>query len=62
MDAKTFRWLYREIDGTVMFWFTTWLFWIDKPVWKWVFLGLTVINAFAINQMNRKMKLEEFND
>ena len=60
MDSKTFRWFIRWVDGTFLFWFTVYLFWIHKPGWRWFFLVLVILDAFGTSSMNQKMGLEEY--
>lgn len=47
MRGATFRWFIRWIDGTILFWFTVWLFWIHKPVWRWIFLAFVILDTFS---------------
>jgi hypothetical protein len=54
MTERNFRWFVRFIDITALQWFTVWLFWIDKPIWKWVFLALAILNTVGMVQQREK--------
>jgi hypothetical protein len=54
------RWMIRYIDIMLTFWFTVWLFWIHKPVWRWVFLVWGLLEAWDLYRMGKSAGFEEY--
>lgn len=47
---KLARYIIVKVDMVIMSWFTVWLFWIHKPIWRWVFLVLTFAQAITADK------------
>lgn len=54
----TVCWLWRRIDLALDYWFTVYLFWINKPVWKWIFLGIFILSLCASVEAESKEQRE----
>ena len=60
MSERNLRYLVRTILMNLMFIFVVWLFWIDKPVWKWFFLVFYFVDGIVMgsNQIKDDKELK----
>ena len=59
MTPENFRWLVRNIDSSILFWFTIYCFWVDTPQMKWWLLAVFILDTFGVVELNKKMGLPE---